>query len=88
MKTRITFYFLKKIQDILDLLGDDDFIRYVCEDTPELNMLWEEYFSVHPEDLALAAEARCILNGEVHCAPVSPAYILESKRNLFSQLSL
>jgi hypothetical protein len=49
---------------ILDFLLDDDFIRHICNPTPETEKLWQNYFILHPEKKAFAAEAGSIILGQ------------------------
>lgn len=51
-----------------DFLKDDDFIRYVLEETPELLSRWETYFIEHTGQKVYAEEARAILQAPTDVA--------------------
>ncbi len=77
---------MSKLSKIEDFLLDDDFIRYVYENTPGLSSLWKMYFVQHPEEVADANTAKSILLGETIDYVVHPDQHISWKAKLFNIL--
>lgn len=50
--------------NVISLLVNDDFINYVVNPNLILKEMWEDFFSVHPDLIPVAEEAKAILLGE------------------------
>jgi len=50
--------------NVISLLVNDDFINYVVNPNLILKEMWDDFFSVHPDLIPAAEEARTILLGE------------------------
>ena len=73
---------------IHNLLVNDDFINYVLNPNLILKEMWEEYLSLHPEDIPLMNEARRILLGELNPEELTNEEAYELEKNILNKCGL
>ena len=65
--------------NLISLLVNDDFINYVVNPNLILKEMWDDFFGLHPDLIAVANEAKMILLGEMDFKemPANEAHELE-----------
>lgn len=86
MKTVVVKNLVDKLT--YEFLVNDEFIQYVVDQNAAMNGKWNDFFSIHPEQLPFANKAKLILEGKLEPVIPDETEIFEMKRLIFKSCNL
>jgi len=73
---------------LLSFLVNDDFINYVLNPNLILKEMWEDFISMHPEDITVFNEAKQILLGESNLEELTPKEVSNLECHIFKKCGI
>ena len=74
--------------NLISLLVNDDFINYVINPNLILEEMWDDFFSLHPDLIPIADEAKMILLGEMDFKEMPSNEVHSLEISIFEQCGL
>jgi hypothetical protein len=74
--------------NVISLLVNDDFINYVINPNLILKEVWDDFFSLHPDLIPVAEDAKMILLGQMDYTEMTAAESQELENRIFEKCGL